>query len=86
MQLDGPPGDHHAVRLIGLMRRVILLLAGDMGHQRLDTYQRQAPLPHNRCTCSHRGPVGSHATVTAPNPFARACPRPSPAPRPAGTP
>ena len=29
---------------------------------------------HNRCTCSHRGPVGSHATVTCPNPFARACP------------
>ena len=29
--------------------------------------------PHNRCTCIHRGPVGSHATVTAVNPIARAC-------------
>ena len=28
---------------------------------------------HNRCTCSHRGPVGSHATATCANPFARAC-------------
>jgi hypothetical protein len=29
---------------------------------------------HSRCTSSHRGPVGSHATVTCANPFARACP------------
>ena len=29
---------------------------------------------HKRCTCIHRGPVGSHATVTRANPFARACP------------
>ena len=28
---------------------------------------------HSRCTCIHRGPVGSHATVTCANPFARAC-------------
>jgi hypothetical protein len=28
---------------------------------------------HSRCTCSHRAPVGSHATVTDVNPFARAC-------------
>ena len=28
---------------------------------------------HSRCTCSHRAPVGSHATATAVNPFARAC-------------
>ena len=27
---------------------------------------------HSRCTCIHRGPVGSHATVTAANPAARA--------------
>ena len=29
---------------------------------------------HSRCTCIQRGPVGSHATVTSANPFARACP------------
>ena len=29
---------------------------------------------HSRCTCSHRGPVGSHATVTSVNPFTLACP------------
>src|SRR6266571_2349604 len=29
---------------------------------------------HSRCTCSHRGPVGSHATVTDANPLALACP------------
>jgi hypothetical protein len=29
---------------------------------------------HSRCTCIHRGPVGSHATVTRSKPFARACP------------
>ena len=28
---------------------------------------------HNRCTCSHRAPVGSHATATRANPFTRAC-------------
>src|ERR1700746_1023233 len=28
---------------------------------------------HSRCTCIHRGPVGSHATVTRSNPFDRAC-------------
>jgi hypothetical protein len=28
---------------------------------------------HKRCTCIHRAPVGSHATVTRANPFARAC-------------
>src|SRR6266540_243588 len=41
---------------------------------------------HSRCTCSHRGPAGSHATVTDANPFALARVTPSPAPRPAGTP
>jgi hypothetical protein len=44
VQLDRQPGDHHAVRLISLMRRVVLLLAGDMRDQRLDAHQRQAPL------------------------------------------
>ena len=34
---------------------------------------------HSRCTCSHRGPVGSHATVTAANPF---LPAPAPPPSP----
>ena len=28
---------------------------------------------HSRWTCIHRGPVGSHATVTCSNPFNRAC-------------
>ena len=28
---------------------------------------------HSRCTCIHRGPVGSHATVTCANPFTLAC-------------
>jgi len=28
---------------------------------------------HNRCTRIHRGPVGSHATVTWSHPFTRAC-------------
>ena len=39
MQLGRQPGNHHAVRLIGP-----LLLARDMGGQRLDAYQRQPPL------------------------------------------
>ena len=44
MQLNGQPGDHHAVSLIGLVRRVVLLLAGNMSHQRLHAHQPQAPL------------------------------------------
>src|SRR6266581_7840575 len=44
MQLSGQPGDHHAVSLIGLVRRIVLLLAGDMSHQRLHAHHRQAPL------------------------------------------
>jgi hypothetical protein len=37
------------------------------------THTRTRPRsPHRRCTCIHRAPVGSHATVTAVNPAARA--------------
>ena len=43
-QLDRQPGDQHAIGLIGLVRRIVLLLPGDMGHQRLNAHQRQAPL------------------------------------------
>jgi hypothetical protein len=42
VQLDSEPCDHHAVRLIGLVAGVILLLTGDMGDQRLGAHQRQA--------------------------------------------
>ena len=41
---------------------------------------------HSRCTCSHRGPVGSHATATRENPFPRACPTAQSSAVPAGTP
>ena len=44
VQLDGQPGDQHAIGLIGLMRRVILLLTSNMRNQRLDAHQQQAPL------------------------------------------
>src|SRR5690348_13124863 len=44
VQLGRQPGDHHAIRLIALVRGVILLLPGDMAHQRLDAHQRKAPL------------------------------------------
>ncbi len=74
MQLSGQPGDHHAVSLIGLARRIVLLLAGDVADQRLHAHQPQPRSAHSRCTRSHRGPAGSHATVTDVNPFTLACP------------
>ena len=55
------------------MPGVILLLPRDMGHQRLDTRQRQTPLGAQPLHLQPPRPVGSHATVTVVNPFTRAC-------------
>ncbi len=62
MQLDREPGDRHAVGFIGLVRGVILLLAIWLISGWMHTSGRPRSA-HSRCTCSHRGPVGSHATV-----------------------
>ena len=73
MQLDRQPGDHHAIGLISLMPREVLLLTGDMGDQRLDAYQRQPPLRAQplHLQLPRPGRLARHRHL--PNPFARAC-------------
>ena len=45
VQLRRQPRDQHRIRLVPLMPGVVLLLPGDMRHQRLHAHQRQPPLP-----------------------------------------
>ena len=56
------------------MRRVILLLPGDMRHQRLDAHQRQAPLARTAAApASTAAPSARTPPSPAVNPLARAC-------------
>ena len=78
VQLNSQPGDHHAIGLIGLMGRIVLLLPGDMAHQRPDATAagssargrdrygaaRRLDAPQRARSLRHRGPGGSSSQAT----------------------